>query len=128
MSAYQGRYAEQIFIVEAMKRGLHIYKPVCDVNGIDFIIQLRKKLIKIQVKSTSVEKSNRPNTYQVCVRKGYDCTHYTDEFNYLAAFIIPLNTFYIIPIKELNKTTIGINPNSNKCKFFKYKEAWNLIY
>ena len=122
----QGCLAESLFTVECIKRKIPIYNNIVDDNGVDFVVGI-SALFKIQVKSTSVQKSNRPGTYQINCRKGFDCTAYTDEFNYLVAVILPLDLYYIIPIALLNKTTIGINPNNIDCKFNDYKEAWHLL-
>jgi hypothetical protein len=127
LDSYKGIYAEHIFMTACLSRGMHIYRPVADVNGIDLLIQNRDKFLRIQVKSTSVEKSNRPGTYQINCRKGFDCTAYTDEFDLMAAVILPLDLYYIIPIAMLNKTTIGINPGNPNCKYNDYKNRFDLL-
>lgn len=122
----QGCLAEGLFTVECIKRKIPIYNNIVDDNGVDFVVG-DSKLFKIQVKSTSVEKSKRPGTYQINCRKGFDCTAYTDEFDYLIAVILPLDLYYCIPISMINKTTIGINPNNPNCKFNNYKNRFDLL-
>ena len=128
MSSYQGIYAEHIFIVACLSRGMHIYNPIADVNGVDFIIQSSSvDFIRVQVKSTSVEKSNRAGTFQINCRKGFNCTSYTSEFDICACYLIALDMWYFIPIAMLNKTTIGINPDNPNCKYNDYKNRFDLL-
>ena len=127
MSISQGRLAESVFQVESLRRQFMIYKPVCDIKGIDFIIQSKvKAFLRVQVKSSLNPYKN--NRYKICVRHGHDSRAYTkDHFDYMACYLMYHNLWYIIPIKELNKTTIGINIDSPKCKYHQYKERWDLL-
>ena len=129
MSSYQGKIAENIFANECIKRNYEILNPVIDRHGYDFVIR-SDKYLRIQVKSTSKPDKRNPNklTYKIQCRKGATSRAYEpDDFDYLAAYIIPLDMWYILPMSCLNKTTIRINPDSDKCKFKQYKEAWDLI-
>lgn len=127
IDSYRGVYAEYLVMTALLSRGFHVYTPLVDVIGIDMLVQYDTGFTRIQVKSTSVEKSKRPGTYQINCRKGFDCTAYTDEFDYLIAVILPLDLYYCIPIELLNKTTIGINPNNPNCKFNDYKNRFDLL-
>jgi len=130
MSTEQGSYAELTFATLCLKHNIEIASPVVDVHGYDFIINVNEQWLKIQVKSTSKPDIRYPNkpSYKIHVRKGATSMAYKEnDFHFCAVYIIPLDLFYIIPICELNKTTIRINPDSNKCKFYKYKDNFKLL-
>lgn len=131
MSTEQGLLAEKIFEVECLKRGFRIYAPICDNHGIDYSIKLTKnKSVSVQVKSTFSPDLRYPNkpSYKIAVRKGYDSRKYkSKDFDFMAAYIFEIDTWYIIPISELQKTTIRLNPRSDKCKFYKYINAFHLL-
>lgn len=129
MATLQGHLCEQVFSVECIKRNIPIYKPIADLYGVDFIIG-SNKLIRIQVKST-LKKDPRykgsGSSYKICVRHGAKSRAYENQFDFVAVYLMPVNIFYIIPISMLNKTTIRINPDSSRCKYYNFKERWDLI-
>lgn len=130
MSTQQGSFAELVFAAKCIKNKIEIAKPVVDVHGYDFLINVNDNWLKIQVKSTSKPDrryKNKPS-YKIHVRKGASSIAYNkNDFHFCAAYIIPLDIFYIIPISELNRTTIRLNPNSDNCKFSKYKDNFLLL-
>lgn len=129
MATLQGHLCEQIFSVECVKRNIPIYKPIADLYGCDFIVG-SKRLIRIQVKSTRQKDpryKGKDKSYKICVRHGAKSKAYKNQFDFMAVYLMPESIFYMIPIYMLNKTTIRINPNSNKCKFRDFKERWDLI-
>jgi hypothetical protein len=129
MSTSQGCLAEAIFITECIKRKIEILQPVVDIHGYDFVIK-SKKYHSIQVKSTSKPDMRYPNkpSYKVNVRKGaYSRAYEKGDFDFIAAYLIDIDQWYIFPLDKINSTTVRINPNSPKCKFSIYKDAWNLL-
>lgn len=130
MSIEQGKFAEHIFASKCIENKIELLSPVVDVHGYDFVIKKNGAWLRIQVKSTSKADTRYPNkpSYKVQVRKGNKKTAYSsDDFDYCAVYIIPEKIFYIIPIEDLNKTTIRINCRSDKCKFHKYKENFSSL-
>ena len=124
-----GAIAEYIFITECIKREIPIYTPVVDILGIDFIIQSKTILRKIQVKCTSVSISS----YKKAMRYKFNLTHkgtnekYTSQFDFLVAYILPEDIFYIIPLDIINSPVISVNPYNEKCKYYYYKNNFDLI-
>lgn len=130
MATLQGSYAQAAFVKECLERKLEISEPIVDIYGYDYLINISKNThLKIQCKSVSIpDKRNKNNkTYKINVRHGAQGKAYKDQFHFMVAFIIPLNLWYIIPIEELNKTTIRVNPFSTNCKYKKYLNSWFLI-
>jgi len=128
MSKLQGCIGEAIFITECLKRNIPIYQPIADMYGVDFIVG-SDPLIKVQVKTTSKADTRYESktSYKIQCRHGANCKAYTDQFDYMAAYLMPLDVWYLIPISELNKTTIRVNPDSLGCKFNKYKSDFKAL-
>lgn len=130
MSTTQGCLGEAIFITECIKRNIQVNQPINDIYGYDFIIKSKLNYLAIQVKTTLKPDMRYPGkpSYKIHVRKGANCEAYKrSDFDCLAAYLISLDIWYIIPIEEINKTTIRINPNSSKCKYAQYKENWSML-
>ncbi len=50
------------------------------------------------------------------------------DIDFIAAYVIPTDTWYILPIKATNhQSDILLTPHSNQAKHEKYKEAWHLL-
>jgi hypothetical protein len=109
-------------MVECMKRGWKVSIPFGEDTRYDAIVDTSKTLSRIQIKYAS--KSSR-GAYRFKTvygggkaRKPYgekDCDIY-------AAFIIPLNTWWIIPVNKLE--TVNLNLSN---KYHEYNSAWHLI-
>jgi len=130
LSSTQGLFAESIFITECISKNIEICQPINDVFGYDFVVVRGSESIKVQVKSCSVadNRYKTSTTYKIQCRRGAKCKAYeAGSFDYLAAYIIPLDIWYIIGISELNKTTIRVNPDSLGCKFNKYKSDFKAL-
>lgn len=123
-----GMIAEKKFSIKCIEYGIHIFKPIMDNNGVDFIVKTKSGFSCIQVKSTKSQDKSRPGSYKFCIKRGCDNRAYSKgDYDFLAAYIIDLNICYLIPFKEINSKTIRINPSSLKCKYKKYRESWCLI-
>jgi hypothetical protein len=120
----RGEWAELKFMARAAEHGLPVSKPWGDSNSFDCVVGSPKKFVAVQVKSTLYEKDG-----------GYECTirtgsrHYPrGSFDFLAAYIIPVNVWYIIPAKVIfGMECIELYPNSKTSKYEKYSEAWQLL-
>ncbi len=51
------------------------------------------------------------------------------EIDFVAAFIIPVDVWYIIPVSAVHKRKwgIAINPWRARSKYSRYLEAWHLL-
>ena len=50
------------------------------------------------------------------------------DIAFIAAYVIPTDTWYILPIRATNgQPDILLTPNNPQSKYAKYQEAWHLL-
>ena len=50
------------------------------------------------------------------------------HIDFVAAYVIPADTWYILPIKATNgQSDLLLTPHSQNAKYERYKEAWHLL-
>jgi len=65
--------------------------------------------------------------YVVTVR-GWKGKYTGDPFDFVAAYLIPLDIWYILPGESFKmRGSVGLYPNLKKSKYGIYKEAWHLL-
>lgn len=127
MSNKIGAIAEQIFIAESLKKDIFPSTPIVDCQGYDFLIEIGDSFAKVQVKSVAKKDPSR-NSYKCNVKRGFDGRSYDKgDYDFLAVYIFSMDIFYIIPFDSVSATTIRMNPDSNKCKYKKFLNAWHLL-
>ena len=120
----RGEWVELKFMAEATERNLPTSKPYGESENFDVVVGRPGKFVGVQVKST-VHRTK--NGYECKVRTG-DRAYTVGSFDFLAAYVIPENVWYIIPAKLiLGKVSIELNPNSSTSKYQQYREAWELL-
>jgi hypothetical protein len=121
----RGEWVELKFLAEAAQRNLPTSKPYGDSENFDVVVGRPGKFVGVQVKSTSYLQSN-----------GYHCNltprshqpYAAGSFDFLAAYIVPENVWYIIPSKVIHgKGIVMLYPNLPTAKYEQYREAWNLL-
>lgn len=127
-----GTIGESEFLAKATRKGFRISKP-CGTYPYDFIVDNGKTLNKVQVK-TGTCYNKKAYSYTVSVKRKInknDCQAYkSKDFDYLAAYVLPLDSWYIIPIAELVSVKgIALFPHIrySDSKWEKYREAWGLL-
>jgi hypothetical protein len=139
--AEKGDLAELGFIYEVKQRRLGvILLPYGNTHPYDVAVDIGSKILKIQIKSAHVKTIRKTNG------RGYyvvSCGHHGGEnrnkqpysvgdFDILAATVIPLHTWYIIPADEaILRTTINLYPSectkANGGLWEKYRDRWDLL-
>jgi hypothetical protein len=124
----RGEWAELRFMARAAEHGLCVAKPWGDMAPFDFIVEHQGHFLRVQVKST---KFRRWNSY-VCCATANGTPYSAAQLDFLAAYVIPADTWYIIPTAAIEQQqTILLTPNRKyhrqHCKFDSYKEAWHLL-
>ena len=120
----RGEVAELRFMARAADNGLRVIKPWGDSSRYDFVVEQGGKFLRIQVKSTS---SRLGNTY-ACHLSRDPRKHYTKEdIDIIAAYIIPRDIWYIVPVEMTGKSTLVLSPDKDDSKHARYKEAWHLL-
>lgn len=131
----RGEWVELRFMSSAAELGLHILKPWGDTRPYDVGIEIGQNFLRVQVKSTTV----RTGTGYFCQFKPHYLKKqdYTvDQIDLFAAYVIPVETWYIIPAPVLlgpeRKHGIMLYPveplKKDRYRYEAYKEAWPLLY
>jgi hypothetical protein len=118
----RGEAAEAAFLAKAANLGFGICKPWGDSERYDFILNSGERLWRVQVKSTGRFAEKR---YRVKSSGSY--TRYTaDEIDFLVAYIVPLDLWYVIPISvaAAHKGLRFYPYGTANSTLEKYREAW----
>ncbi len=125
-----GELAELAFMHKAATLGFGVAKPYGDSDRFDFIVSWDRRLWRVQVKST---RTAQGGAYEIGAHGcwgGHDI--YTkDEIDLIAAYVVPEETWYVIPIEATRgRKRLCLHPNVRRraCyKYEKYREAWGLM-
>ena len=110
----QGDNAEIRYMLLAHSLGHVISKPISDNSQYDLIVDTGKELERIQVKSTSrKDTSSRMDCYKCLVNrnKNNDKCYTKNTIDYIAVYVIPEDTWYKIPIEEINGKDVKLYPH-----------------
>jgi len=125
-----GEWAELQFMAKAASHGLKIAKTMGESARYDVIVEGGGRLLRIQVKSTSYRNPGCQG-YLCSVHPNSKTRPYTRrQFDFLAAYIIPEDVWYIIPSRRVvrrNNHIIILDPSNPRQKYKRYKEAWHLL-
>jgi hypothetical protein len=120
----RGEWAELRFILRAIELGFRPTKPWGDCSPYDVATDHHGHFARVQVKCTIYK---RWNSY-VCSLTANHVPYSPDEIDFIAAYIIPTDTWYILPIEATNgQSDILLTPHRKNAKYAKYKEAWPLL-
>jgi PD-(D/E)XK endonuclease len=127
----RGELAEARFLAKAMSLGFVVNKPFGDSARYDFVVDAGGRLTRVQVKSTWAAKT-RCHCYGVSAvpsqpRKTFLRQYGRNEIDFLAAYLAPEDTWFIIPVDILpahKVLTISTRPNR---RYGCYREAWGLL-
>jgi hypothetical protein len=123
----RGEWAEAQFMAKAAGHGLAVCKPWGDSGRYDFVVESEGGFLRVQVKSTMCRKDGG---YTCKVRPNPRSRPYTsDQFDFVAAYVIPEDVWYIIPSAKAVRGIRGaifLSPSSGH-KYAPYREAWHLL-
>lgn len=142
---FKGSWSENKFESVAIALGFTPFRSWMGHAALDFILEWRGKLLRIQVKSAW--ELHRYHYFIPTRRKAKyrgDLKPYGNTIDFLAAYVPPLDIWYIVPADKINLNTKGFcvyplngdNPrdkNGNKRRrrlafdYEVYREAWNLL-
>ena len=123
----RGEWAEVHFLARAAEHGLSVSKPYGDCRPYDFIVESHGRMFSVQVKSTSY-KAPGCLGYRCQVRPLRRPRHRAAPVDFLAAYIIPEDAWYIIPYSQLEKKLIILlHSGGRRDRFRPYLEAWHLL-
>jgi hypothetical protein len=124
----RGEWAESVFLARAGEEGLAASKPWGDSRSFDCVVGRPGKFVAVQVKCTIARlESGEGYICSVCSsHKPYP----PGSFDFVAAYVIPEDAWYIIPEKEIrglksiSLCTVGLG---SEAKYERYREAWRLL-
>ncbi|HYX67757.1 MAG TPA: group I intron-associated PD-(D/E)XK endonuclease [Terriglobales bacterium] len=130
----RGEWVELQFMARAAAHGLTVSKPWGDSARYDFAVEHNGRFSRVQVKSTTrfdTGRYGRVGAY-ICntvsrapYRKAESYT--AKQIDFLAAYIIPEEVWYIVPAALLTRFAIALNPHRRDNKYFRFLEAWDLL-
>jgi hypothetical protein len=102
------------------------HQALGDCSAYDFAVEHNGHFLRVQVKST---RHRKHGGYSCTVRTGTRGKVYVcDRFDWLAAFVIPENLWYIIPANlVVGRICILLYPGRADSRYTQYLEAWNLL-
>jgi PD-(D/E)XK endonuclease len=121
-----GEQAEAAFLNKATSLGLSVAMPWGDSERYDLIVGSGPRTWRVQVKSTRYVGERR---FSITAR-GCTDAYTEDEIDFLAAYIVPLDIWYIIPVKAFSpRKCLRLYPEgeSLRGRYEKYREAWWLF-
>jgi hypothetical protein len=135
---HRGELAELVFLLIATRMGFAVSKPYGDNERYDFILDARlphprfpsaSLLWRIQVKASTqlLNGLYRVNAHR---RSGRRAVPYRiGEIDFIAAYIIPEDTWYIIPLHAVRCTSLLFRRKKDRRPglYDQYKEAWHLL-
>lgn len=121
----RGEAAEAVFLAKAASFGFGVAKPWGDSERYDFIVDSGKHLWRVQLKSTGCLADSR---YKVKAG-GFSATYTHDEIDFLVAYIVPENLWYVVPIEGFTSGKfLHFYPHGgSKSRLEEYREAWCLM-
>jgi hypothetical protein len=121
-----GEQAEAAFLNKATGLGLSVAKPWGDSERYDLIVDSGRRLWRVQVKSTRYIGERR---FSITAR-GCTAAYTEDEIDFLAAYIVPLDLWYVVPVKAFApRKCLRFYPEGENSvgQYEKYREAWWLM-
>jgi hypothetical protein len=133
----RGDIAEQAAVLEALKRGWEVLRPLGDRLPYDMAFDVAGSLFKIQVKHSwfdpnrgnYVVDSRRTKTNRrEMVRTRYS----TEDFDFALVYVAEVNLFYVFPASVFTEYASEIHlveslKRQRKPKSHEYRDAWCLI-
>ncbi len=133
----KGDVAEQAAILEALKRGWGVLKPIGDRLPYDLVLDVDGTLVKVQVKCAWFDKSRQnyvvdnrrtKTNRRIMLRDSYE----PSDFDFALVYIPDLGLFYVFPVDVFISYASEIHmveadKRQRKPQSAEYRDAWQLI-
>jgi hypothetical protein len=120
----RGEWAEMVFMARAAELGIGVCKPWGDTRSFDFVVGSPGRFLAVQVKCTIFELERG----WVCKVRSGNKPYARGSFDFLAAYIVFEDAWYIIPEEDVQgMENISLHTETNRANYEKYREAWHLI-
>jgi PD-(D/E)XK endonuclease len=133
----KGDIAEQAAILQALKRGWGVLKPVGDRLPYDLVFDVEGVLAKMQVKSAwfdepsqnyVIDNRRTKTNRRVMIREAYQ----PEDFDFALAYLQDVDLFYVFPVEvfigygsEIH--LVEADKRQRKPRSSGYRDAWELI-
>ena len=126
----RGEWAEMRFMARAAEEGLLVSRPFGGTARYDVGVEFRRCHLRVQVKSTVYRKPGGAFSMRVAGAKSQP--YAAGDIDFLAAYLIPLEQWYIVPWSELQTQrgplrTLYLSPQSRQQRWHPFLEAWHLL-
>jgi len=125
-----GDLGEVAFLHKAMSLGFMVAKPYGTIYPYDFIVEGGQNLWRMQIKSVAYMKDG---LYYLSVHRsmgGGLLAYSKSEVDFVAVYIIPEETWYILPVREVvERQALLFRPKgyARPDIYAHYREAWHLL-
>ncbi len=115
-------------MARAAAHELTVSKPWGDSARYDFVVEHGGLCRRVQVKSTSHVGDGGYMCHATRHSRHGIGPYSRDDVDFLAAYIIPEDLWYVIPITDLTaKTGFCLNPRYHRNRYHRFLEAWHLL-
>lgn len=123
-----GNIGEISFMARCMRHGLEVSMPFCSSSVYDVLVDNGNKINRCQVKSTGTT-FRGSDSYKIIASHGAKTKRrYTkSEIDFIICYIVGLDIYYIIPIKEIKTKTLNLYPTKINHKYNKYMNYFDLL-
>lgn len=123
----RGELAELAFMRKAATFGFAVAKPWGEGERYDVILRSGKIFWRVQVKSVLAPLPSR-NACRVRTSSVYHRGYSVEDIDFLVAYIFSKDVWYIFPVEVIvGRESVCLRPDSEKCRFAQYREAWDLM-
>jgi PD-(D/E)XK endonuclease len=126
----RGELSELAFTFKAASMGFGVAKPYGDSERYDFILDAGQRLWRVQVKSTTTILNGRYHVNSHRRTNGSVVAYDPREIDFLVAYIIPEDAWFILPIQAiLTRTSLlfCFKDHPKGGLYGEYREAWQLL-
>jgi len=128
----RGEWVELQFMARVAGLGLQVSKPWGDSARYDVGVERRgRRAVKVQVKSTMCRAKGSRWSYACAVHPNQNGRPYRrKEFDFLAAYVIPEDVWYIFPARVVmngKMNMVVLSPSVPGHRHEAYREAWHLL-
>ena len=126
----RGELAELAFVYKAATLGFAVSKPYGDSQRYDAILDTAQRLLRVQVKCTTFFMDGFYHLNAHRRVNGRAIPYQLSEVDFLAAYIVPDDSFFILPLAHiLGCTSLLFRPKTSRRKgtYDQYREAWHLL-
>jgi PD-(D/E)XK endonuclease len=129
-SRRHGDLGEVAFLHKATELGFMVAQPYGSMHPFDFVVQGGRDLWRVQVKAAA---HMRFGLYAVNIYRsqgGRVRPYTTSEVDFVAVYIIPEDSWFILPVREVADRRMLMLRPKGYCRrdiYAHYREAWHLL-